>query len=596
LVEGTSAAFTIDETAVGNLNFSTPAVVAAAAKMTTDALTTFDFSASAGPDGHLSITDEAGTFDVPLDGLAAFADADALAAYITAELTAAGSNTVVTATASDELVFTSGETGSASVAPTITAGADLIAAGMVTASTTTGVDAADATETTLNIDGTNVTLDQDAAGSGALLASQLTVKMTGAGLAGYSAAWDAGAGTLTITAPDENAVDVVINNSTGVSAFAAGFSTSAGVAGTAAVADQSANFIIDGKSVTLDNNYYDTNGLASALQAKMGAGYNFTSSGAGSILIERTSVGATSLGISITAADVNAADAGLDVGDGTSTDGLDATSNNNATFYVDGNAVTLTTDFLDEDALAAEIDTQLTAAGYSAAFAAGAITISRDGSTDAVNITGADVNATNAGFGFASGVDGSSAGSFTVAAGEFSIKVGDGTAYEVIGTFDSVQELATTINRELSGINAEVDTSGGLKLMSTKDLTLGGTAALTDFGFAAVNVAASNGDLSTANVNSVASANETIVRIDSALTNVSNLRSTFGAIQNRFESTISNLSVTAENLTSARSRIMDADFAMETANLTRSQILQQAGTAMLAQANQIPQNVLSLLR
>jgi flagellin len=69
-----------------------------------------------------------------------------------------------------------------------------------------------------------------------------------------------------------------------------------------------------------------------------------------------------------------------------------------------------------------------------------------------------------------------------------------------------------------------------------------------------------------------------------------------GAYQNRFTSAISNIQTTAENLTSSRSRIQDADFAAETANLTRAQILQQAGTAIVAQANAVPQNVLSLLR
>ena len=77
---------------------------------------------------------------------------------------------------------------------------------------------------------------------------------------------------------------------------------------------------------------------------------------------------------------------------------------------------------------------------------------------------------------------------------------------------------------------------------------------------------------------------------------VSKIRADLGAVQNRFESTIANLSATAENLLAARSRILDADFAQETALLTRGQILQQAGTAILAQANAIPQNVLSLLR
>jgi flagellin len=84
--------------------------------------------------------------------------------------------------------------------------------------------------------------------------------------------------------------------------------------------------------------------------------------------------------------------------------------------------------------------------------------------------------------------------------------------------------------------------------------------------------------------------------IDTALTEVNGARSTLGASQSRFEAVISNLQVAAENQTAARSRIVDADFAAETANLSRSQILQQAGTAMVAQANQLPQQVLTLLR
>jgi len=83
--------------------------------------------------------------------------------------------------------------------------------------------------------------------------------------------------------------------------------------------------------------------------------------------------------------------------------------------------------------------------------------------------------------------------------------------------------------------------------------------------------------------------------LDSALSTVDNLRSDLGAIQNRFDSAITNLSTTETNLSAARSRIEDADYAVEVANMTRAQILQQAGTSVLAQANQVPQSVLSLL-
>ncbi len=87
-----------------------------------------------------------------------------------------------------------------------------------------------------------------------------------------------------------------------------------------------------------------------------------------------------------------------------------------------------------------------------------------------------------------------------------------------------------------------------------------------------------------------------IEQIDFALAQVNTARSSFGAAQNRFESIISNLQVAGENQAAARSRIMDADFASETASMTRAQVLQQAGVAMLSQANAIPNNVLSLLR
>ncbi len=87
-----------------------------------------------------------------------------------------------------------------------------------------------------------------------------------------------------------------------------------------------------------------------------------------------------------------------------------------------------------------------------------------------------------------------------------------------------------------------------------------------------------------------------IANIDTAIDKVNSQRATLGASQNRFEAVISNLQVSVENQAAARSRIMDADFAIETANLSRAQILQQAGNTMVAQANQLPQQVLTLLR
>ncbi|HAD08108.1 MAG TPA: flagellin, partial [Porticoccaceae bacterium] len=153
----------------------------------------------------------------------------------------------------------------------------------------------------------------------------------------------------------------------------------------------------------------------------------------------------------------------------------------------------------------------------------------------------------------------------------------------------------TTVAGFASGAAAETNTYGGsIRLVAAEQITIGGTAAR--IGFSATSLALGNSALDTATVSTVANSETTITRVDAALTSISNLRSEFGAIQNRFESVIANLEATSENLTASRSRIQDADFAAETANLTRAQILQQAGITILAQANAQPQNVLALLQ
>jgi flagellin len=100
----------------------------------------------------------------------------------------------------------------------------------------------------------------------------------------------------------------------------------------------------------------------------------------------------------------------------------------------------------------------------------------------------------------------------------------------------------------------------------------------------------------TVSVTTSAAASAAISALDTAISTVTNTRATFGAIQNRFEAVIANMQNFTENLSASRSRIMDTDFAAETAQLTRNQILQQAGTSILGQANQVPQAALSLLR
>ncbi|MCB5194784.1 flagellin N-terminal helical domain-containing protein [Deefgea salmonis] len=115
-------------------------------------------------------------------------------------------------------------------------------------------------------------------------------------------------------------------------------------------------------------------------------------------------------------------------------------------------------------------------------------------------------------------------------------------------------------------------------------------------GLQGTNTASKLNSVAGLDVTSFANAQDAIKTIDSALASVNNQRAKFGALQSRFEVAIGNLSTTSENLSASRSRIRDADFASETASLTRNQVLQQAGNAMLGQANALPNQVLSLLR
>ncbi|MEF8752461.1 MAG: flagellin [Accumulibacter sp.] len=163
---------------------------------------------------------------------------------------------------------------------------------------------------------------------------------------------------------------------------------------------------------------------------------------------------------------------------------------------------------------------------------------------------------------------------------------------EAAGTADTTNfGFATgSVSNTYGGVKLSSTSSAGINLgganIASTNLTAGYTAATATFGAGIASV-----DLRTAS-----GASNAISTIDSALANINSSRANLGAVQNRFSSVVSNLAATSENLSASRSRILDADFATETANLSRAQILQQAGTAMLAQANALPQNVLSLLR
>jgi flagellin len=163
-------------------------------------------------------------------------------------------------------------------------------------------------------------------------------------------------------------------------------------------------------------------------------------------------------------------------------------------------------------------------------------------------------------------------------------------------------QLVNAINNvsQQSGVGASYDgATGQITLSSAAAIVVAGTtnsATVAGWANATVGTASTANGIGTLSVGSFADAQLAIQLADSALTSINSTRATLGAVQNRFSSVVANLQTGAENLAASRSRIQDADFAAETASLTKAQILQQAGTAVLAQANAIPQNVLSLLQ
>ncbi len=159
-----------------------------------------------------------------------------------------------------------------------------------------------------------------------------------------------------------------------------------------------------------------------------------------------------------------------------------------------------------------------------------------------------------------------------------------------------------SIDTDASATVTTTTGTGALTFTSDEEIVFSGTAgdlaAISSGGAgdAVIAVVADGKSLDDVNISDVAGANDAIKRMDAALNTVNELRGDLGAVQNRFESTIANLSTSVENLSAANSRILDADFASETANLAKSQVLQQAGISVLAQANARPQQVLSLLQ
>jgi len=167
---------------------------------------------------------------------------------------------------------------------------------------------------------------------------------------------------------------------------------------------------------------------------------------------------------------------------------------------------------------------------------------------------------------------------------------------------ERANQLVAAINNvsPQTGTSASYDAATGqisLRKNTGSIVITGTTNSATVAGFVnATTAAVATTGIAGMNVSGFGSAQTALVQIDNALSQINTSRANLGALQSRFENVVSNIQITSENVAAARGRIVDADFAAETANMSRAQILQQAGTAMVAQANALPQQVLQLLR
>jgi flagellin len=191
----------------------------------------------------------------------------------------------------------------------------------------------------------------------------------------------------------------------------------------------------------------------------------------------------------------------------------------------------------------------------------------------------------------------------SVSGGNLTLDAADGRNIDITQTITAGGAGATIVGTGLpvaiagAATGALTTTQGKITLSAANNITIGGSGS-ADIGYTAngQTISLNAQTLANQNVLTVSGANATIAAVDSALATVSAFQSQLGAIQNRFTSTVQNLQSTVQNLTSSRSTIQDADFAAETAKLTQSNVLQQAGISILAQANQQPQLILKLLQ
>ena len=336
------------------------------------------------------------------------------------------------------------------------------------------------------------------------------------------------------------------------------------------------NQTITTSTANLRTNIYGNNQLQATGAAGTLAAFGSNTTTAGTLAING-SLGSASIAVTVNStAKANADKINLS----SAVTGVEATARTEVSLAF-GSAgaysLTLQSDNSTTQAVSFTVSAISTADGLSAAVAAINDQTSKTGITAALNSAGTAVVLTNP-----TGNDIAVADTTVINGGNITVQKLDSTGAASGGaavlTADATAAAATIV--------------GYITLDSEKSFA----ADVTTSNVLAADVGSTLKKVSDIDITTFTKASDALKTVDSALAFISGERARLGALQSRFETSISNLQVTAENLAASRSRIMDADFAQETANLSRAQILQQAGTAMVAQANQLPQGVLALLR
>ena len=336
------------------------------------------------------------------------------------------------------------------------------------------------------------------------------------------------------------------------------------------------NQTITTSTANLRTNVYGNNQLQAAGGDGVLAAFGANSTTPGTITINGSLGTATIDVIASTTAKANADKINL----AQSTTGVVATARTVTSLVFAGvgsYSLTLQSDNATPQAVAFSVSNIGTGDGLSAAVAAINDQSSKTGVTASLNATGNAVVLTNA-----TGNDIAISDTTILNAGVVSVQKQDSLGANVGAAVD----LAG------AGVATTATVVGFITLDSDKSFS----ADVDTSNILAADIGSTLNKVSDLDITTFTKSTDALKTVDSALAFISGARAKLGALQSRFETSIANLQVTSENLSASRSRIMDADFAQETANLSRAQILQQAGTAMVAQANQIPQGVLALLQ